>query len=319
MYGPCRELPLIVLATLVAVYPAEGVKKTIIEMPGATVEGTPPKSNSDQSVEPRPRKEIELRSGDGQRASGSSAAGLPGVAPAVPSPPPPPEKLKPSEMEEVRNEKKALDAEFNSLMARTYGTAAEMNAASAGMITLLLRKSLLPEFNTRGVPIEIPLETRVQRVLKTITDLRDQGKGGVVLRNAERYAHGLYGSLASDKAHILLSKNAELYDELKRAALSLKKAGFPQAERLMRTDPTVQISEPGGHEWLRAGLEDGDILKQQLEIYGERGGFLQTLPRLQDLGPEVILIQPTPYVETTIDSKPKSKNPRHPSQPLMIP
>lgn len=265
------------------------------QFPDAEVWGRtrPSEPKNEPKIEPRQPKERELPSERGTRG-GQQASPVPGPVPVPPAPQtqkpiPTPEQL-------ALEQKKAIDAEIAWLSSQTFGSSAEVNAAGVKLAILSLRRSFVPEF-ARGRPLEMRQQDQVQRALKTVTELREGNKSdNIPLRNAEYYLHGLFAKVAKDKEHEHYAKHADLYNELKKTAVNLKRSGFPQLEQMLRSNKNQPMSPPGGTEWALAGLKDGEGFESTSEI----PGYIPDLPELRELGPEVILIQPTPYVEDKI-------------------
>jgi hypothetical protein len=246
-------------------------------------------------VEPKPERRPPVeRDLPSERRGGTQPSAPASPSPAKVLPPPPAPKPPPTAEQVAKAEKAKIDAEIAWLIGQVFGSEAEVNTASTKLAVLALKRSFVPEY-ARGRPLNFSQADLVQRALKTITDQRESEKSqNIPLRNAEYYLHGLYAKVAKDEQHEAYAKNAALYSELKRVSANLKQSGFPQLEKLLRANKDQALSPPGGTEWALAGLKDGAAVADSLE------GYFPNLPELHEMGPEVILIQPTPYVEDKV-------------------
>jgi hypothetical protein len=137
------------------------------------------------------------------------------------------------------------------------------------------------------LPGEIDIATRIQAALANVTEKRNERgmSANEVLRDAEYYFHGLYGASARDWAHIRPTLGAPVYNAFKWAALRCRDAGFPDLERMMRSDPENPVSEPGGSAWAYRGLKDGFRLDGKQTIGPRAAGHGLTLPALEAVVP----------------------------------
>lgn len=105
---------------------------------------------------------------------------------------------------------------------------------------------------------------RIQYALSKATSAREQnGTSDITLRNAEYYLHGLYSTSSGDVEHTFITTMAPIYVSSKYIAHAAKKMGISWIERMMRDNPDLPTSEPGGVSWAYRGLYDG------LDINGE--------------------------------------------------
>ena len=137
------------------------------------------------------------------------------------------------------------------------------------------------------LPGEIEISTRIQSALAKVTAKRDEPgmSTNEVLRDAEYYLHGLYGASARDWSHIAPTVGAPLYNAVKWAAIRCRDAGFPELEKIMRTQPGNPVSEPGGTDWAYRGLKDGFSLDGKQKVGPRSAGHGLTLPALDNAAP----------------------------------
>lgn len=137
------------------------------------------------------------------------------------------------------------------------------------------------------IPGEIEISTRIQSALAKNTAKRDEPgmSRNEVLRDAEYYLHGLYGASARDWSHIAPTVGAPFYNAVKWAALRCRDAGFPELEKVMRTQPGNPVSEPGGTDWAYRGLKDGLGLDGKQKVGPRSAGHGLTLPALDNAAP----------------------------------
>jgi hypothetical protein len=135
-----------------------------------------------------------------------------------------------------------------------------------------------------ALPGDIEISTRIQTALAKVTEKRDKpGKSGdEVLRDAEYYLHGLYGASARDWAHTAPTVGTPFYNAIKWAALRCRDAGFPELEKMMRTQPGNPVSEPGGTDWAYRGLKDGLNIDGKQKIGPRSGGHRLNLSALDN-------------------------------------
>jgi hypothetical protein len=75
------------------------------------------------------------------------------------------------------------------------------------------------------------------------------------IRNAEYYIMGYYAGLSADEYLSVGSKYGDLYMAYKWAARQT-----PFTERWVRSNSDIPSSPPGGAEWAKARLQDGQAL-----------------------------------------------------------
>jgi hypothetical protein len=132
------------------------------------------------------------------------------------------------------------------------------------------------------LPGDIEVSTRIQSALAKVTARRDEPgmSANEELRDAEYYLHGLYGASAHDWAHIAPTLGVTVYNAIKWATLRCADAGFPELEKIVRTQPGNPVSEPGGTVWAYRGLKDGFNLDGKQKVGPRSAGHGLTLAAL---------------------------------------
>jgi hypothetical protein len=120
-------------------------------------------------------------------------------------------------------------------------------------------------FSKKG---KVSVSLRIQLALAEVTNKREELGANLnpALRDAEYYLHGLYSTASGDIEHTIATNAVPMYVALKYAAHAAKDMGLNWLEKLMRTDPDKDTSEPGGLLWAYRGLYDGTSVDGKVKV-----------------------------------------------------